>query len=215
MGAMASQITSLTIVYITVYSGVDQRNIKAPRQCPLCGEFTGDRWFSAQRASNAENLSIWWHHHKCFGDISLLAPWNINKTCRPGCRTFGTRFNLVLLYMCTWRVHQTPWDPIVSSYKSHNASNIPLCTILQQKRAHMHISVLKWCIVGYGTVELWHFWTRSIIDITSYAMTETHIIDGILVLWRLKSPVTRLLVQKLIQSYKKVKTLHSWPFGSR
>ena len=31
MGTMASQITSLTIVYSTVYSGADQRNIKAPR----------------------------------------------------------------------------------------------------------------------------------------------------------------------------------------
>ena len=38
MGAMASQITSLTIVYSTVYSDADQRNIKAPRHWPLCGE---------------------------------------------------------------------------------------------------------------------------------------------------------------------------------
>ena len=53
MGAIASQITSLTIVYSTVYSGADQSkhlslslslNIKAPRHWPLCGEFTGDRW---------------------------------------------------------------------------------------------------------------------------------------------------------------------------
>ena len=42
MGAIAAQITSLTIVYSTVYSDADQR--KAPRHWPLCGEFTGDRW---------------------------------------------------------------------------------------------------------------------------------------------------------------------------
>ena len=37
--------TSLTIVYSTVHSGADQRNIKAPRHWPLWGEqFTGDRW---------------------------------------------------------------------------------------------------------------------------------------------------------------------------
>ena len=47
MGVMASQITSLTIVYSTVYSGADLRNIKAPRHWPLWGEFT------AQMASNA------------------------------------------------------------------------------------------------------------------------------------------------------------------
>ena len=27
------------------------------------GAFTGDRWFPTQRASNAENVSIWWRHH--------------------------------------------------------------------------------------------------------------------------------------------------------
>ena len=42
MGAMASQVTNLTIVYSTVYSGAYE-NIKASRHWPLCGEFTGDR----------------------------------------------------------------------------------------------------------------------------------------------------------------------------
>ena len=49
-------------------------NIIAPRQWPLwnspvtgefpaqCGEFTGE--FPAQWASNAENVSIWWRHHR-------------------------------------------------------------------------------------------------------------------------------------------------------
>ena len=44
MGTVASQITSITIVYTTVYSDADQENIKAPRHWPLCWEFTGDRW---------------------------------------------------------------------------------------------------------------------------------------------------------------------------
>ena len=59
MGKAASQITSLTPVYATVYS----ENIKAPRHWPLCGEFTGDRWIPAQMASNAASDSIWWRHH--------------------------------------------------------------------------------------------------------------------------------------------------------
>ena len=42
MSVILSQITSLTIVYSTVYSGADQENIKAPRHWPLSGEFTGD-----------------------------------------------------------------------------------------------------------------------------------------------------------------------------
>ena len=44
MGAMASQITSLAIVYSTVYSDQIKENIKAPRHWPLWWEFTGYRW---------------------------------------------------------------------------------------------------------------------------------------------------------------------------
>ena len=63
MGPIASQITSLTIVYSIVYSDADKKNIKAPRHWPLCGEFTGTGEFPAQMASYAENVSIWWRHH--------------------------------------------------------------------------------------------------------------------------------------------------------
>ena len=51
MGAMASQITSLTIVYSTVYSDADQRKPQSSASL-------------AQMASNAENVSIWWRHHE-------------------------------------------------------------------------------------------------------------------------------------------------------
>ena len=57
MTTMASQITSLTVVYSNVYQAQIKENIKAPRHWPLCGEFP------AQRASNAENVSIWWRYH--------------------------------------------------------------------------------------------------------------------------------------------------------
>ena len=51
MSAIASQITSLTVVYATVYWGADQSKHQSS------GEFP------AQRASYAENVSIWWRHH--------------------------------------------------------------------------------------------------------------------------------------------------------
>ena len=44
MGAMASQVTGVPIVYATICLSADQRNIKAPRHWPLWGEFTGDLW---------------------------------------------------------------------------------------------------------------------------------------------------------------------------
>ena len=43
MGAVASQIFSLTIVYSTFIQVQIKENIKAPRHWPLCGEFTRDR----------------------------------------------------------------------------------------------------------------------------------------------------------------------------
>ena len=71
MTKMASQITNLTVVYSIVYSGADEKkHIKAPRHWPLWGEFTGTGEFPAQRASNAENVSIWWCHH-AIRDIRL------------------------------------------------------------------------------------------------------------------------------------------------
>ena len=60
MGAMASQIISLTIVYSTVYSGSDQRKYQSWASLAFV-LVTGE--FPAQMASNAENVSIWWRHH--------------------------------------------------------------------------------------------------------------------------------------------------------
>ena len=39
MGTIASQITSLPFIQTQI-----KENTKAPRDWPLCGEFTGDRW---------------------------------------------------------------------------------------------------------------------------------------------------------------------------
>ena len=60
-----------------------KENIKAPRHWPLCWEFTGTGELPAQRASYAENVSIWWRHHgtywnKCF--CRLVRPmWQIHR----------------------------------------------------------------------------------------------------------------------------------------
>ena len=64
MGAIASLITSLAIVYSTVYSDADQRKHQSSASLPLCvGNSPGTGEFPAQMASNAENVSIWWRHH--------------------------------------------------------------------------------------------------------------------------------------------------------
>ena len=62
-GAMASQITSLTIVYSTVYSGVDKKTIMLRVTGLYAGNAPVTGKFPAQMASNSENVSIWWRHH--------------------------------------------------------------------------------------------------------------------------------------------------------
>ena len=58
MGATAPQITSLAIVYSTVYSDADQRRYESYASLAfVCGIH---QW---QTVSNAENVSIWWRRH--------------------------------------------------------------------------------------------------------------------------------------------------------
>ena len=76
MSTMASQFTSVTIVYSIAYSGADQRKqlnclfrrkskktskLRVTGLCAGNSPVTGE--FPAKRASNAENVSIWWRHH--------------------------------------------------------------------------------------------------------------------------------------------------------
>ena len=46
MGAMVSQIDSLTIDYSTVYSGADKKQQQSSASLDLCGKFTCDRLIS-------------------------------------------------------------------------------------------------------------------------------------------------------------------------
>ena len=65
MSTMASQITSLTIVYSTVYAMRRSKKTSKLRVIGLCAgnsPVTGE--FPAQRANNAENVSIWWRRHE-------------------------------------------------------------------------------------------------------------------------------------------------------
>ena len=61
MSTMASQITSLTIVYSTVYSGASQRKPQSSASLAFVRGIHGE--FPTQRASNVENVSIWCCHH--------------------------------------------------------------------------------------------------------------------------------------------------------
>ena len=66
MSAMASQITSLAIVYSTIYSDADLGKHQSSASLA----------FPAQRASNAEYVSIWWRHHALqHSEINSIYAW--------------------------------------------------------------------------------------------------------------------------------------------
>ena len=74
--AIASQITSLTIVYSIVYSDADQRKHQSAASLAFV------RGITAQMASSAENVSMWWRHHglnlqahPCAKVIALFHIW--------------------------------------------------------------------------------------------------------------------------------------------
>ena len=84
MGTIASQITSLTIVYSTVYSGADQSTSKPRVTCHLCGEFTGDRWIPR---TNGQLRGKCFHLMTSSWDLAVVAigrvqtvSWNMHFT---------------------------------------------------------------------------------------------------------------------------------------
>ena len=85
MTTMASQITSLTVVYSIVYSGADQRKHQSSASLAFVRGIHRVGEFPAQMASKAENVSIWWRHHdlkKCWlldGTTGNRFQWNLNQ----------------------------------------------------------------------------------------------------------------------------------------
>ena len=91
MSAMESQITSLTIVYSTVYLRHRSQKTSKLRVTGLCeGNSPVTAEFPAQKASNAENVSIWWRHHEWYDKCSPV-PWETKPRSRsPVCFVFAT-----------------------------------------------------------------------------------------------------------------------------
>ena len=105
-----------------------KENIKAPRHWPLCGEFTGIGEFPAHRASNAENVSIWWHHY--------ATPWWLHYTTHNDlripccvalvailinlCKNFHSMANFSQTHAFHWVIIVATWDScfFIVSHKS-------------------------------------------------------------------------------------------------
>ena len=77
MSAIISQITSLTIVYSTIYSGTEQR--KHGSSASLAFVWGIHRWpvnSPHKRPVTQKNVSIWWHHHGLWYGHHLGQQWD-------------------------------------------------------------------------------------------------------------------------------------------
>ena len=92
MGAMASQITSLTIVYSTVYSGSDKKKNKSPRHWPLCVELTGDR-----KMFPFDDVIMVWHQYAV-----VISLWWIKLS--------SVFHNKGILMAYEWVIKSSIWD---------------------------------------------------------------------------------------------------------
>ena len=125
MGAMASQMTSLTTVYSSVYSGADQRKHQSSASLAFVRRI--HRWPVNSPHSYAENVSVWWrlmtsswgiqtHDSLCrvslWFFLSVLATsfrvitlhWG-NYIRLPNCRVATVKF----MRKCFASLHQSWW----------------------------------------------------------------------------------------------------------
>ena len=100
MSVIASQITSLTIVYSTVYSRRRSKKTSKLRVTGLCvGNSPVTAEFPAQTTSNAENVSIWWSHHGFI--LPQWHSWDHEAQTTPP--TWKLDFVMKNTYIAEWR----------------------------------------------------------------------------------------------------------------
>ena len=118
MGAMASQITSLTIIFLNCLFKRRSKKTSKLRVTDLCAgnsPVTGE--LPAQRASDVEKVSIWWRHH---GVAATWLSWEyyIYLECSPSNvyqTTWHCKLTDIISFTATVNGHQTT--------KNHNGSS--------------------------------------------------------------------------------------------
>ena len=128
MSAMASQINALVIVYSTVYSRRRWNKTSKLRVTGFCernSAVTGE--FPAQRANNAENVSIWWRHY-------ILPPLNYHIV--PQLRCGLLRGNTGL--------HNEAWIKWKELCRRHFEIRFPLRTVVLWSKFEVYYEGFIW-----------------------------------------------------------------------
>ena len=112
MSVIASQITSPTIVYSTVYSGADKRKHQSSASLAFSrGIHRGPVNSPHKWPEKGKNVSIWWRHHVHSSShlitrwfmwcsaLAMLHPVTAYKDCLEECAVLGLNVPLVYLLL--------------------------------------------------------------------------------------------------------------------
>ena len=126
-----------------------KENIKAPRQWPLCGEFTGAGEFPAQMASNAENVSILWRHH---GKQALTYRCQIDE-------------NMWVFVVVFWPVYIVTYIEILFTRNSNRMDSFLLSSIFWSLSRNRCLPLAKFC--SDKMVTIWTSAKKNLISNTN------------------------------------------------
>ena len=104
MTTIASQITSLTVVYSTIYSDADQRKHQSSALLAFVWGIHRDRWIPRTKVQLCGNVSIWWRHHGDLADWTLTCSdffklWNKQRVLMHRHQGWNVRHGLCHIYM--------------------------------------------------------------------------------------------------------------------
>ena len=174
MGAIASPINILTMVYSTVYSDADKKTIKL-RVTGLCaGNSPGA---SECMASNAENVSIWWRHHE--NETFFPKQFFENVVCKmPAILLWPKCIKSCLALAQTITAAIMSWGPLLLTFKVPTAleKSMKFRSVLRSWKNHwIWWKVLEICknekimekSLNFGSVahgKIIEFWNRHSFD---------------------------------------------------
>ena len=94
--------------------------------------------------------------HRAQYDVTVMISRNGEKSNLPTAKKIDL-MNILGVSLCVWNTcFRSHGDPVNQSHKSHNAPvSYPTMHHSESKCAHF---CSEWCIVGYGTGELWDLW---------------------------------------------------------
>ena len=159
MGAIASLITSLTIVYSTVYSDADQWKHQSSASLAF-----------AEMANNAENVVIWWRHHdyRLWPSVTVITDLSHRGMFCTRTSTFsGSQWYEG--HRCLWWTHLT--CPRYVLWRPLNDLNLPPCR-------KMYVFPAEW---GMRWMRWWRcLWERRISSVSwmQHSFSSAHRLIG-------------------------------------